>query len=179
MRNIHNIIGTEFGWENVATLRRWEHLEKKIANYKNYRRFTLRCMIQKITPNSLKLKSNIKTPRGRQLLQRAEKKLGNECVRAISNTIDTYTWLRDTCMEELKSQISDFYFQECYQFIGRVKEHRYQTILRKHLAKFEQLWQRIRGGHSNNLGGCSKIYHSNTCIMTVPAATATTSAATT
>ena len=179
MRNIHNIIRTEFGWENVATLRRWEHLEKKSANYKNHRQFTLRCMSQKITPISLKSKSNIKTSRGRHILQRAERQLANERVRTINNTIDTCTWLRDTCMEDLKSQISDFYFQECYHFISRVKELRHQTILKKHLAKFEQLCHRTRGGYSNNLGGYSKFYHNNSCITTVPATTATTSAATT
>ena len=32
MRNILALIKTEFGKENVIILRRWEHLEKKIAN---------------------------------------------------------------------------------------------------------------------------------------------------
>ena len=43
------------------------------------------------------------------------------------------------------------------------------------------MWHRSRGGQSNNLDGHSKVYHSNTCILTVPATTATTttSAATT
>ena len=137
-------------------------------------------MGQKITPISLKLKSNIKTTRGRQILQRAERQLANECVTAINNKIDTCTWLRDTCMEDLKSQLSDFYFQECNQVISRVKELRHQTILKKHLANFEQVWHKTRGGHSNNLGGHSKADHRNTCIMRVPATTATaiTSAAT-
>ena len=120
MRNLHNIIRTEFEWENVIILRRWDHLEKKIANFSNHRRFTLRCMSQKITPSSLKLKTNIKTHRGRQFLQGAEKQLADECIRAINNTIDTCTWLRDTCMNELKGQINDFYFKECCDFISRV-----------------------------------------------------------
>ena len=68
MRNLHNAIGTEFGMENVAILRKWEQLEKKIADFKNHRIFTLRCLSQKITPNSLKLKSNIKTSRGKRIL---------------------------------------------------------------------------------------------------------------
>ena len=42
MRNLHNAISTEFGMENVAILRKWEQLEKKIDNFKNHRRFTLR-----------------------------------------------------------------------------------------------------------------------------------------
>ena len=84
MRNLHNIIRSEFGWESVTILRKWEQLEKKIADYKNHRRFTLRCLSQKINPNSLKLKSNIKTPRGKRILYRAEKQLADECIRSIN-----------------------------------------------------------------------------------------------
>ena len=32
MRNLQNAIRTEFGMENIAILRKWEHLEMKIAN---------------------------------------------------------------------------------------------------------------------------------------------------
>ena len=96
------IIKTEFGKENVAILRRWEHLEKKIADFSNHRRFTLRCISQIITSNSLKLKSSIKTSRGRQILHRAEKQLADECIRSIKNTTDTCTCIRDTCMNEIK-----------------------------------------------------------------------------
>ena len=35
---------TELGMENVAILRKWEQLEKQIDNFKNHRRFTLRCL---------------------------------------------------------------------------------------------------------------------------------------
>ena len=42
MRNLHVSIGTEFGEESVTILRTWEKLEKKIADFKNHRRFTLR-----------------------------------------------------------------------------------------------------------------------------------------
>ena len=77
MRNLHYAIGTEFGLENVTILRKWEQLEKKIADYKNHR-FTLRCISQKIIPNSLKLKSNIKTAKGKRILERAERQLAKE-----------------------------------------------------------------------------------------------------
>ena len=73
MRNLQNAIRTEFDRESVAMLRRWGQLEKKIANYKNHRQFILRCLSQKITPNNLKLKSNIKTTGGRWILEWAEK----------------------------------------------------------------------------------------------------------
>ena len=116
-------------------------------------------MSQKITPNSLKLKSNIKTPRGRQILQRAEKQLAHECTTSINNTIDTCTCIRYTCMNGLKGQINDYYFKECSEFIRKVRECRHQTILERHLRKFDQLCQQTKGGRSNNPGGCSKSNH--------------------
>ena len=145
MRNLHDSIGREFGLENVAILRKWEQLEKKIADFKNHRRFTLRCLSQRITPNSLKLKSNIKSTKGKRILEMAERQLANECVRSINNTIATCTCLRDTCMKDLQDQISSFYFQECIRFIERVKETRHQTVLKRQLSNFDRLWQRYRG----------------------------------
>ena len=55
MRNIHIVIENEFGRGSVAILKRWEHHEKKLANYRNHRRFTLRCLSQRITPVSLEI----------------------------------------------------------------------------------------------------------------------------
>ena len=159
MRNLYNAIRTDFGMENVAILRKWEHLEKKIANFKNHRRFTLRCLSQKITQNSLKLKSNIKTTRGKWIVEKAERQLANERVRNINNMIETCSWQRDTCIDELKDQISPFYFQESVKFIETVKELRHQSVLKRQLSKFEWLWQRFRGGCSNNKNGHSKIQH--------------------
>ena len=137
MRNLHNAIGTGFGMENVAILKKWEQLEKKIANFKNHRRFTLRCLSQKITPNSLKLKSNIKTSRGKRILEKAERQLANERVRNTNNSIATCTCLRDTCIDELKDQISNSYFQESAKCIERIRETRHQTVLKRHLSKFD------------------------------------------
>ena len=145
MRNLHDSIGREFGLENVAILRKWEQLEKKIANFTNHRRFTLRCLSQRITPTSLKLRSNVKSFKGKRILERAERQLANEWVRIINNTIATCTCSRDTCMKELQDQISNFYFQECSRFIERVKESRHQTVQKRQMSKFDWLWQRNRG----------------------------------
>ena len=120
MRNIHALTETEFGKENVGILKRWEHLEKKIADFCNHRRFTIRCISQNITLNSLKLKSNIRTPQGVKNLQRAEKQLENEQISSINNTIDICTHLRDICMEELKDHSDNELYEECKVFIKNV-----------------------------------------------------------
>ena len=128
MRNIHDSIRTEFGRESVAIFRRWEQLEKT-TDFSNHRRFTLRCLGQKVTPVSLRLStSNIKTLRGIKIIQRAEKQLIDERVRFINNTIDVCMNLKDTCMKELKYLISSEFYEKCHDFIKKIRKCRHKTI---------------------------------------------------
>ena len=166
MRNNYALIETEFGKENVTFLQGWEYVEKKIANFSNHRRFTLRCFSQKITPNSLKLKSNIKTPWVVKILQRAEKQLANEHIRLINNTIDICIHFRDTCMKELKDHINNELHEECSEFIKNVRECRHKTTLTR------QSFVPIRDGHSNHSDGHTK--NSHTCTLAPTTATVTT-----
>ena len=105
MRNLHNILEKEFGRESVAIFRDWEQHVKKLANFKNHRWFTLRCISQKITPVSLRLRRNIPTDRGRKITEKAEKQLLEERVRQINNTIDVCSHLTYTYIEELRGKI--------------------------------------------------------------------------
>ena len=91
------------------------------AFFKNHRRFTLRCLSQKITPVSLKLKRNIKTERGK-IIEKAEKQLMDERVRQINHTIDICKHLTYTCMNELKDKIGSVLFEECQVFIDKIRE---------------------------------------------------------
>ena len=47
-------------------------------------------------------------------------------------------------MKTLQDQISDFQFQECSNFIERIKESRHQVVLKRQLSKFDHLWQKYR-----------------------------------
>ena len=60
----------------------------KISDYKNHRRFLLRCLNKDITPVSLKLKNNIGTYKSKCIIHKTERKLLNKRVRNINNTID-------------------------------------------------------------------------------------------
>ena len=46
-------------------------------------------------------------------------------------------------MKQLQDQISTFYFQESIKFIERIKETRHQTVLKRHLSKFDRLLAEI------------------------------------
>ena len=73
MRNLHAIIKQEYGWESLFLVRQWEKLEKKMSDFRNHRRFTIKCLKNDIVPVSVRLKTNIKTAKGLEIIKRAEK----------------------------------------------------------------------------------------------------------
>ena len=105
-------------------------LEYKMADFSNHRRFSLRCLSKGLIPVSVRLKSNIKTPKGRQIIKKAELALLNERVRSINNSIAMFTMRRDTCMKQLKDNIDKETMDRCLRFIKEKREKR-------HLITFE------------------------------------------
>ena len=94
-------------WKNtVKTFRQWEKLAIKMAEFKNHRRFTLRCLSKGLIPTSIKLKTKVHTPKGNEILRKAERMLMNERVRSINNTINMLNCQADTCIDLLESTLS-------------------------------------------------------------------------
>ena len=133
----------EYGQESIFLLLQWEKLEKKMANYWNHLRFTIKCLKNKVIPVTVRLKTNIKTLRGIQIIRKAEKQLLNECIRSINNILELLMLKRDTCsnkVKELLLQKDDrSTLEECNNLIERVREYRHNTVMRKQKAKFESL----------------------------------------
>ena len=67
LRNIHTYIESEYGKANAQTFRCWEKLEYKMVDLENHQKFSLRCLSKDKIPVSIRLKSNIKTPKGRHI----------------------------------------------------------------------------------------------------------------
>ena len=146
MRSLHAKIKSEYGKEGVNNLRWWEKLEMKMADFKNHRRFTLRCLSQGLAPVSIKLKSAVKTPKGTYIVRKAEKMLMNERVRAINNSINCRI---DTCINHLERLLEKEVLEECYRFILERREKRHIQTQKRQIKKFNRLWQRNTGGYSN------------------------------
>ena len=125
-----------------------------MADFKNHRQFTLRCLSNNIIPVSVQLKSNIKTPKGKYIIRKAEKALLNERVRSINNMINMFNWQINTCIEELENQTRKEDMEECYRFIEGRRETRHQKTQKRHLEKFSRMCHR-------NTGGCSNHTHSS------------------
>ena len=133
-----------------GSCRWWEKLEIKMAEFKNHRRFTLRCLSKGLIPVSIKLKTKVQTPTGYQILRKAERMLMNERVRNINNTITMLNCQADTRINQLESILNQDVMEKCHEFINNTRERRHQKTMMRQIKKFEKL---LTGGHSNIQSG--------------------------
>ena len=147
MRNLHAFIKQEFGEENVLKLWLWEKVEKKMADYQNHRRFTIKCLKRDIIPVSIKLRTSLHTRKASQIVRKAEKLLLNECIRSINNTIEINMFRRDAYFQQLESALDQGTLQECTSFIRKIRECRHRKVKERQIRKFHALEQKP-SGHS-------------------------------
>ena len=167
MRSFHMKLAIEYGRENVKIFQQWEKYERKMADFANHRRFTLRCLSKGLVPVSICLTKNIKTPKGLQIVRRAERALMNKRIRSINNNLNMVSDLRDTYKHQLREVLNDEWMDRCTVFIevGREKQHLKTLERQKH--KFERLLARekvregdrtttLHGGHDGYLSDPTK-----------------------
>ena len=86
-------------------------------DFTNHHNFTLRCLKEDVVPVSICPTRNIKTPKGLQIIKRAERALMNERVRSINNTINMFKIQRDTCIDHLERVLNAEWTEKCKEFI--------------------------------------------------------------
>ena len=151
--NLISYLRTKYGEDCVRLLRKWEITVKKMADYRNHRRFMLKCIKASITPVSCKLKNPLKTNRSYEIIHKAEKQLLYERIRNINNTLDMFKKNRSQYYSYLKNMINqhdqETDVEKCILFINKIKEHRHRKIKEKHISKFEHLYFKRFGYHHN------------------------------
>ena len=113
--------------------------EKKMADFCNHRRFSLRCLKYGVIPVSVRLKTNIRTTRGLEIIRNTEKQLLNECIRSINNSLELYICEKEAYFHQLKEKLYKNTMEE--SFMNRVVEARHQRVLDHQRSKFESLNQ--------------------------------------
>ena len=142
MRNLHAIIKQEYGQENIFLVQQWEKLEKKMSDFRNHQRFFIKCLKNDIVPVSVRLKTNIKTSEGLEIIRMAEKQLLNGCIRSISNQLEMFMLKRDTCIKKLQNIIRDqSLIHQCQELMRNVVESRHIRVLESQMSKYEVLHQ--------------------------------------
>ena len=83
--NIFKYLKDKYGQESVAISQKMSTI-KKMADFRNHRCFTLRCIEVRLTPVSCKLKKTLqfKTNRSYQIIHKAERQLLYDRVRSIN-----------------------------------------------------------------------------------------------
>ena len=135
-----------------------------MADFANHRRFTLRCLSKGLVPVSICLTKNIKTPKGLQIVRRAERALMNERIRSINNTLNMVSSLRDTCKNQLKESLNDEWMDRCIEFIEVGREQQHLKTLERQKQKFDRLLAREKvreGDCTTTLYGSHDGYHSD------------------
>ena len=150
MRNLHLHLNEEFGEESVFLLQQWEKYEKKMADFQNHRRFSLKCLKFDIIPVSIRLKTNIRTTKGLEIIRKTERKLLNECIRSINNTLELHMYEREAIVQQLEEKLdpNKDIIEDCHSFIKRVIESRHLRVMTRQKRKFELLYQWKTGGRS-------------------------------
>ena len=110
-----------------------------MADFQNHRRFTLRCLGEKVVPVSITLKSQVRTPKGLQIIRKAEVSLLNERIQSINNTINMLESEYDTCMKRLSDKLKKEDLHECLKFIEERKEARHYKTMTRQKGKLEVL----------------------------------------
>ena len=125
----------EFGEESVFLLQQWEKIEKKMADFQNHRRFSLKCLSYDVIPVSIRLKTNVRTAKGLEIIKKTERKLLNKCIRSINNTIELYMYERDSLVLQLEEKLDNNnnnnqeIIEDCHNFIKRVVESRHSRVM--------------------------------------------------
>ena len=110
-----------------------------MVDFCNHRRFSLGCLKYDVIPVSIRLKTNIKTTRGLEIIRKAEKQLLNEHIRCINNSLELYVYEK-AYFHQLKEKLDNNTMEECQDFINRVVEARHQRVLDCQRSKFESLY---------------------------------------
>ena len=151
----------------LETFRKWEITTKKMADYRNHRRFMLRCIKASITPVSCKLKASpsFRSNKSYQIIHKAEKQLLYECIRNINGILamldkqraEQYSKFKEilnnlttnTAQNSLSDTSRDQVLNRARLLINKIKEHQHNKIKTKQQDKFEHLHYKRYGCHHN------------------------------
>ena len=102
-------------------------------------KISLRCLSEGLIPTSIKLRTNIRTPKGQHIIYKAEKSLLNERIRSINNTIAMLKLQVDTCINYLQMNLDRKSMEECKKFIDSKREKRHYNTMKCQMRKFEKI----------------------------------------
>ena len=142
MRNLHKDLKEKYGLEALQLLQLWEKGVIRECNYRNHRRFTLRCISKELVLVSVKPRSACsKISQGaRKIIEKAEKQLLQDRFRCINNTIEATVNTINNSRSRLASIVTNTtHLDRCSRFINKVTEDRCGKVRDRQVRKFNIL----------------------------------------
>jgi len=148
--SLHSLIRKDYGKDCLKLTKDFEKTARKVANFRNHLRFTLRCLQADVIPRSAKLNSNIKGFRAEKIIHNTERKLLNERVRQINYTI---VKLNNKKLD-ISRALNDRLPRETYDRVSQFTEHaqlaQHENTKSRHVEKFGRLVTSSRADNDTN-----------------------------
>ena len=146
MRNLHKFILENYRIGLLKPLRDWEKLELRQCDFKNHRIFTLRCIHSELVPVSIRLKSTLKSERAKKIQRMAEKQLLQTRLKSINSLLDNNAEQLELTRSKIASILTPPNYQECQDFIEKIKEKRFIKVRERQVRKLNNLINKKEGG---------------------------------
>ena len=145
MRNLHKFILENYGIGLLKLLRNWEKFQLRQCNFKNHRIFTLRCIHSELVPVSIRLKSTLKSERAKKILRMAEKQLLQTRLKSVTSLLDNNAKQLELTRSKIASILTPLHYQECQDFIDKIKEKRFIKVRERQVRKLNNLINKKEG----------------------------------
>ena len=105
----------------------------------------LRCLHNELVPFSIKLKSTLKLERAKKILRLAEKQLLQTRLKSINSLLDNNAKQLELTRAKIASILPAPSYQQCQEFIEKIKETRFTKVREKQVGKFNNLLSKKEG----------------------------------
>ena len=133
MRNLHKFILEKYRIGSLKLLRDWEKLQ-------------LRCIHSELVPVSIRFKSTLKSERAKKIPRTAEKQLLQTRLKSINSLLDNNAKQLELTRSKIASILTPLNYQECQDFIDKIKERRFIKVRERQVRKLNNLINKKEGG---------------------------------
>ena len=145
MRNLHKFILENYGIGSLKLLRDLEKFQLRQCNFKNHRIFTLRCIHSELVPVSIRLKSTLKSERAKKIQRMAVKQLLQTRLKSIKSLFENNAKQLELTRSKIASILTPLHYQECQDFIDKIKEKRFIKVRERQVRKLNNLINKKEG----------------------------------
>ena len=115
---------------------------RKIARWKNHKRFNVRCIRHKITPTSISMITNVTGVRAQHIVKKAELQLLGVRIRQRTYTIKKLNEPLTTDKQQLEAILNSDEIAETERLLMGARKHTFEETRSRQQSKFERLYNK-------------------------------------